>query len=44
MNRYERQLRAELVKARLASTEEGRKLLSVITQNLTERIGLPAPQ
>lgn len=44
MNRYERQLRAELVKARLASTEEGRKLLAVITQNLTERIGLPAPQ
>lgn len=44
MNRYERQLRAELVKVRLASTEEGRKLLAVITQDLTERIGLPAPQ
>lgn len=42
MNRYERQLRAELVKARLGSTEEGRALLAVITQNLTERIGLPA--
>lgn len=44
MNRYERQLRAELVKARLGGTAEGRKLLAVITQNLTDRIGLPAPQ
>lgn len=44
MGRFERQLRAELVKARLSSTEEGRKLLAVITQDLTERIGLPAPQ
>lgn len=44
MNRFERQLRAELVKARLSSTDEGRKLLAVITQDLTERIGLPAPQ
>lgn len=44
MNRFERQLRAELVKARLSSTAEGRKLLAVITQDLTERIGLPAPQ
>lgn len=44
MNRFERQLRAELVKARLSSTDEGRKLLAVITQDLTDRIGLPAPQ
>lgn len=44
MNRFERQLRAELVKARLASTEEGRRLLAVVMQDLTSRIGLSAPQ